>query len=876
MTSKRDVLDEQMAQRFRWRVTLPGDLAAAPEPPAPPAPPAPEGRATKKSDDEVSAEERERWEHAARACAELARQVERAWAMTVPARQAAATASLLERVERLSFDVVGMREHPLEAVRLWRLVVRHYAKLPRGARKSAVHTLSFAPLSPHQRELVDLLVEAAETGDGWLTFMLERGPAEDATGRKHPDLGARLARVLERGSTWAARETAARWLSFADLRDAIPALRRAIRQPHARLRWAALEILVERAPESLTPDDVRWLLEDAVEHPTPRGFGSRAYETAMGYEDVLVAAVAKVPPPDGWKPLEIIADGGGAHIRKERAGLDSGWALRALAAGYPERALARIDRELATSRSYRRRDAVEAAGLLPDDLARPRLLEGAAGPGHHTIERAKALWFERFGEACPVTPLAGLPTWVLSAPPSEKLLSRLAVLQGSSDDARGAMLEVLIAEAPTQAEAERGAPLTADQRETLALLLYSLRDLSLAHRRPALPATDEKWVELLLERFGDPAFEGLAALAAQASRAGVDHEWLGALASRARTGGLRPAWRDRLREIACAALASPAWGGATSPLVALTNVGAPPELMDRLWSIAMTELTDDLTRRWSYSYARLWAADALAGMKDAPALDDRIAAEGEAALAARDFSKLERVVLLGSRRRTPAALDLGERCIALVDDDPAAQNAAQQCAYALEGAGRIGEAWLVDALSRPESLRFSIAARLCRRSKLATVRAALESALGSPARAGSAACEAAEALVAMEALPVTDPCLAGIIERAPARARGSLLGTLLHFGAAFAPLRVHFMDLLLDPDEKAAENAFEDLYAKQPEGTWELFEAILPLQPNPAIREAIQRHLGEPSEAEIYWRDGGDDDEEEDDEDLLEDEDDLE
>jgi len=867
--SHRDVLDKEMARRFAWRAPTPGELdelgKAEPEKEPAPAQAAP----AKPSEEEVTDAERERWEQAARQCAELAEQVERVWQMTPRARQEAAAGSLLERAEALGLYIVGMRDHPLAMIRLWRLVVRHYEKMPSRNRRSAVHTLSFAPVSPTHRELVDLLVEAAETGDGWLTFLLERGPAGDEAGRKLPELGGRLARILDEGKTWGARETAARWLQLGDVREGIGALRRALRQPHARLRWTALEVLLEEAPAALTAEDVQWLLEDAVKHPLPRGYGSRSYETADGYSGVLVTAVAKVVPPEGHRPLEAIADGEGVYVRKERAGLDEGWALRALAAGYPERALTRIDRELFGTRMWRRRDAVEAAGLLPPELARPRLLEAASGPGPRSADRAKEIWFERFGGECPVDPLAGVQVALLSAPPSEQLLDRLNVLRRASDEAHGAMLEVLLAEAPE----DPAGGLSAQQREALALLLFSLREMNLLHKRPDLPRSEDAWAELLFRRFGPPALEGLATIAERAALVGVDHGWLAALASLARKGVLPADFVARLRAIARDALLSPAWEGATAPLIVLSNVGPPPDLLDRLWEIVMDRDERRGSARWRYPYSIRWAADSLVAMKDAPALDARLAAEGPEALRARSYVALDRIVDIGCRRGLPEIFALAARCLAAVDEDPESAETAARCAYALVAGKRLEEAWKLDALGRPESLQFQIASYLVRQDRSPAVIGALEQALTSPARGGAAAAEAADALVWMKVLGIDDPRLDAILERAPERARASLGGGLLLIGAPLAPLRRHYAGMLRSADDSTAERAFEDLYVKQPEGIWELLAEVLAEGPNPAIRESIEYRLGKPSEAELYWRDPGDD-EEEDDEDFDDDDDD--
>lgn len=889
--SKQDVLDQELARQFAWRAVSAAELsglgkeAQAPPPSPPPTPPSPPP-----PDEAVAAAEQERWERAAEDCAALAEAVERAWLME-PAQQAAATAKLLDRARRLGFDLMGMGDHPRASARLWRLVVRHYDALPAATRRGGVHALSFAAPPPDEREVVDLLVEAAELGDSWLNFMMERGPACEETARRHPALGARLARVLDAGKTWAARETAARWLSFAVLREALPALRRALRRPHARIRWIALEILLERAPQALSADDVQWLLEDAVVHPLPGGYGTRAHETIEGYADSLLAAVAKVRPPEGWRPLTRIADGRGVHIRKERAGIDAGWALRALAAGYPERALARVDRELAEVRGWRKMDAVEAAGHLPDEHARPRLLEAAMSPAHRIAERARKLWFERFGGECPVERLAGVPVRLLAAPPGERLLARLTVLRGASDEAKGAMLEALLAELPpAPAEGEETPAPGADQREALALILYALREGSLPYRRDMiraqrgldpraaaernergadLPSSEEKWAELLLRRCGEPAWDGLAELAARDARTGVDHGWLSAFASLVRRDVLRPAWIDELRRIAVEGLRSPGWGGSTAPLVVLTQVGPPPELIDLLWPIAMEIPGEDALLRRHYTPG--WAADALTSMQAAPALDARILAGAEEALAARDVKRLERILRMGCRRKLPGALELSARCLALAGEDPVFLGVATQSAYALREAGRLDEGWPLEALGRPESPRFAIATHMIGKDPPPAVLHALERALGGDARGGAAAAEAARVLVWRKIIALDDPRMGGILERAPAPARAELLGSLLLLEAPLEPLRRFYLDLLTGPDKAAAAEAFEQLYGRQPEGTWELFEEARPRCPHTDVREAMSRYLGEPSEPELYWRHADDEEDDEDLDELLED-----
>lgn len=854
--SKRDVLDREMARRFAWRTSEPEALPAPAETPAPAPPPDPEAR-------------RQHAEYAEQRCRELAERIAQVWDMTSPPQQADATRKLVRMATRLGFDILRMDDHPLEAVRLWRLVVRHRAQLRRGT--SALFGLGFMPVSPCIREVVDLLVEAAETGDSGLEFLLDRQAASEEVGRRHPELGARLARVVDTARTWKARVIAARWLSLDEFPDAIPALRRALRMRHARLRHCAIFILSQMQGPALRAEDVMWLLEDAVIHPLPGGVGRIG--AVIDYEGALIDAVKKEPPAEGWRPLETIARGGGAHIRRDREGLGSGWALRALAAGYPERALARIDRELASRDGWRRNDLVEAIGLLADELARPRLLAAAAFVDHRVAEKANEIWFARFGGKCPVDPLAGVPVELLSEAPSERLLSRLTVLRGASDEARNTMIDALLAEAP-----EREAPpesLSADQREALALLLFLLRHAGWRHTRPASKRLSEgEWVSQLLRRFGAPAFDGLATIAEPAAVAGVPYGWLSALVGAAREGKLSEPQKDRLRAIGCAALASPAWNGTAAPLDALAVVGAPAALLERLWAIVTATPGDgEEPDRRDFDTKRS-AVEALATLRDAPELDARTAAAAEQARAGRRWDLFERLVDLGSKRGAAAVLDVAERAVAGYDGDPRAFGPLYRAVWALEKAGRIDGEWLLERARRPESPVFAIAARhACKRSPEA-VHAALRDALDSPARGGAAAAEAAARLVALDALAVEDERLAGIVERAPEPGRTDLVAMLIDCGAPLSTWREHVSAILLRPGDDESSEVLEALWSKQPEGTYELFEELLPRVTAENVRGLMEHHLSAPSAAELYWADRNVDEDHDDEDSFDEDEDD--
>lgn len=887
--TKRDVLDETLAKRFSWRISEPADISEPTPQPPPPAASAPSAVSALSTAGDAEQPEpitteatQELRKRRAREREDFADQVARAWQITSPSHQAAATVKLFQRAQGFGVELAGMVNHPRESALLWRLIVRHFDALPAHDRKFGAHALGFMSLSPELRDVAELLAEVAENGSSSLAFMMEMsGALVDPIGRRYPELGRRLARILEEGKTWASREIAARWLGLAEPRDAIPALRRALRGPHARVRTFALEVLLDKTPPAVTEDDVQWLLDDAVAHPLGRDYGSRAFDTAFGYAEALIDAVAKVRPPEGYRPLEIIADGGGAHIQAHRSTLDAEWALRALAAGYPERTPARIDERLFDRSQWKRRTAVEAAALLTEEQARPRLLEAAAGPGNSASEHAKELWFKLFGQACPVSELSGVQVDLLASAPSERFLSCLLVLRGASDDAIGAMRASLLANAPPRIE-ERptAAPrdLSPEQRETLVLLLFSVRDHG--PRRPGVPWTEREWTDELVRRFGAQAFEGIVRLAARGARVGLDHEWLTALSDLAREGWLSPEQRGQLRAVATEVLSSDAWDGATSPLIALNQVGAPPELLDRLWSIAVAIEPDDETAHdtWKktrrYHYAASWASDVLIAMKDAPALDARIAEEAQRAFEEREYETLERLIAIGGRRMVPTVLDLAARVVDAIDEDPTSFKVALRSAQALEMAKLAHEGWLLDLVSRPESGRFAIGAQLARKTSPPSVHAALSSALDSTARGGATAADAASSLIWLDMLGLDDARLDGILERAPERERVALIGAMLRVDAPLARVGRLAADLLVSADEEIAPEMLEELLMKDPDGTPELLEAVLPRVTLRGVKESIQDHLNLPSEADLYWCDSDEDDDEDDDSEAVEEDDD--
>jgi hypothetical protein len=337
----------------------------------------------------------------------------------------------------------------------------------------------------------------------------------------------------------------------------------------------------------------------------------------------------------------------------------------------------------------------------------------------------------------------------------------------------------------------------------------------------------------------------------------VEHGLLGALGDAAKAGALDEASCERLRDLAVGALEDPTFLARRTPLVLLLHVRPPPSSLERLWAMAVTPgLPDDDLRRW--------AAYALAAMKDDGALDARLLADADGALSDGAWPRFERLLEIGQRRALDGMLSAAMRCLEAPDGDTAWLSAARASAYALRGTARLSERWLIAALRDPGAPRFAIAADAAPWHGSPEVRSALEEALGSGAREGRAAAEAAQALVILKAIGVDDPRLGGILDGAPEHERLGLLANLTFFGAPLAPLRRWYVELLVSKDPRVAAEAFEDLYGRDLEGTWELFESVLPLGPLEPARGRIERYLGVPSEAETYWSDCDVEDEDDD------------
>ncbi len=123
--------------------------------------------------------------------------------------------------------------------------------------------------------------------------------------------------------------------------------------------------------------------------------------------------------------------------------LDESWALRALAAAYPEDSLDAIDAQMQHDWAIYRAQALEAIELLPEEHAKPRLLKFARDPSPGVAERARGIWLQRFASTCPVGPLDALMPELLEGAPRDRLLARVTAKRATNIDARSRLANAL-------------------------------------------------------------------------------------------------------------------------------------------------------------------------------------------------------------------------------------------------------------------------------------------------------------------------------------------------------------------------------------------------------------------------------------------------
>jgi hypothetical protein len=815
--SKNDELDRRRAAAFAWRFSKPGEAIVLPDEDHAEAAPK-TGAASRGASAEPAGAGGDGYISAAYdACDEMADEIERVWDLP-ETEQASALEPLLLRASELGLGLCAMQHYPWQSVRLLRLAVRCRDALPDEAWEAAWTSATWLDYS--HPEIVDLLVEVAHARATSLvaTLMLVIPDTRWQAIARISGAVTRIARLIDDGPGYVIRGIAVAWISCTGGREAVPALRRALREPHFVLRYRALDVLHRRFPDMLQEDDLLFLLRDAVRHAPPDNLMDEDIRQAnFDFPDTLEAAVAHLRPRAALEPLVTIAEDRGVSRWRLRSCLDAAWALGVLAAAFPEQATPLIDKRLAHVQRDRRRMAVEAAGRLPDALARPRLLAAAADAVPEIADRAQALWLQRYSEICPLDPLAGLETSLLAGPPSEQMRSRLGVLRSGPLEARAAMVEVLLGEAPDP--------------EALVLLLFAIVDSRLweLKPRPGLPEYRETFCRVLVERFGVPAVHGLLALEARyQGRWGWLHAIVTALTSDAIPAAAHPALRAVATRYITEADGRPEYDA----IAILAHLGPPPELVERLWQLARDPAEP--------FYVHHIAVRALALVPaDDRVLNRAVLAEMEAAFAAPDLPRFALAAAVGFARKLPAAAALAERALAELGparpDDPRVIAALADCIEGLATAGRLPESFLSDALRRPGTYSCAVAARCSLRRKLQDPEVeALRAALTGDDPACAA--EAARTLLGQGILAPENADLPAIAARAPAVLRAELIYQMWGRGA---PLRDHWSllePLLVSADPDVTEPLRHLSYDLEKSGLRDELRALLPRVVDPELR----------------------------------------
>jgi hypothetical protein len=769
---RHDQIDATRAKHFAWQFLRPGDsqriaellraaeagdvdegghVGAAPVLPATPS----EGQLGRSRD------------KARLGCHALAVAVAEAWAITDDETSVRPVKRLLARADRLGIALVGMDAHPVEAIRLLRLFVRHSRRMTRRQRERAVWVAAAVPLD--HPETADLLVEIARAGDRATAEVL----LEDE--EWNPDLGdvdalaARLADVIDEGPSDASRAIAVDLLARLERPGAaVPALRRALRQPCFPVRAHALHALATAVPCAVAEDDLVLILRDLVAHAPPDALegGEDQEEDERMMADAVIASLAHVQPAEVEEALLDLID-----AEHDAIWLDAGWATEALAAAFPETAAAMVDHWLKCARSHERVRALAALERLPADLAEPRLRLAATDPALSVREGARRQWLQRFEKVCPVGATDVLGYECLAESPSEHFVSRLSVMQGRVKEARQAMARALLAEAPDP--------------EALVLLLQLVGDDD-ESGEPKLSSREDAWGQTLVERFGAVGVRGLCAIAERFPEP-ESFGWMRRLGDLLEGGVIARDHVGPVRDLAARQVGSEDAGRVDDALRVLAVAGAPLDLLDRILRLA---LDDDL----GASEAR----GLIVGWPDR-AVDARLASEMALALASREWIRLRHAAWMALERCAPAARVIAQRVIEVAERDPDAIDAAVECARRLREAGELDRSWALAALSRPASPIFAVAARAWRRD--VEVRAALEEALLSTARGGASAVEAAIALLQSE--PVLNPRdrrLAAVLGAAGASQRAELVHVMCTQGAPLTTVAAHLEELLVSPD----------------------------------------------------------------------------
>lgn len=828
---KSDELDPRLAAAYAWRILKPGE-SLEPEPEPEPTPreddendgdekaDAPTGKQARAAASAKALEELRN--DAARACQSLADGVDRAWALP-PEQKPIAVDALVESAAKLGIGLTAMQEHPLQSVRLLRLVIACGDRLSSEADEAALGCALW--LDYTHPEIIDALLELSRAGDtrlGGSLVMALHGDRGKYLARI-PGASARFAQLLDEGPSQTTRCMALDWLSAAARRDAVPALRRALRCGQFPVCTRALDLLSRDFPDAIEPDDVLFLLEDAVTHELP--LHDRDDETVNAcreYPFILDDVVVRVRPSGGASALMRVESGRCAGESYRDGGLDSAWALSLLAAAYPEDAIPLID-ELQRHLEWDRRvRAVEAAGRLPDEAAWPRLLKAAADGVPEIASQAHKRWLARRAEICPLDPLAGVPASLLQGPPSERLLSRLALLRTAKLEARAAMAEVLLAEAPSP--------------ESLVPLLFAAVDSGLweRDRRPGFPEDRPDFCRRIIAAFGPCAVTGLLDLAELYPEG--RYGWLDTLSELVDKDEVPEPAFPELRAAAVRRFNATIGRTGYRTLRLLEKLGTPPELVPAIWALSQDEVEDH--------FIRSAAGDVLASLPEHDAsLDNAVMDEMTDALADFDLPRFSRAAAVGVGRKIPAAVTLSLDALAKHARTPepfsADVDALEACFIALLQVGQMPDGWVEDALSRPATAAFAIAARRTWMDPTPDRRRILRESLSNGDPFTEA--EAAVTLVHLGEIKASGAEVERIVTRAPLSPRAALVWLMLYARVSMKRLWPLLEDVLASSDPEVTERFHFTIHAiAYKHKMASRLQALLPRIVDPVLRDAVE------------------------------------
>ena len=680
---------------------------------------------------------------------------------------------------------------------------------------------------------------------------------------EYHQLTARMCAIIDNeAASWDSRALATEWLLLSCTIAALPTLRRALRLPHLGVRWRALAVLLYSfSPAELQAEDLQFLVDDLFEHP-PLSLRDRLVLTRPGlgdYAETLTAAILRLRPPGVAKSLLRLLRGENVSRALYRSPCGDTWALATLAAGYPEQALEWVDRDLSSSYSIYRYRGIAAVRELPEALARPRLFRAAMDAAPMVASGARRAWEHRYGSPfepglapsgdltararLELGPLADL----LESPPSESMFSRLAILRGESAEARQAILEVLLDEAPKQ--------------ESLVLLVFAMADSSLllTRLRKRLPKDYQALCLAVCRRFGAPGLRALCLLADCYPGPNGDGGLLPLLGI-ARRSRLRRADLVPLRELVVRRLQTGGPEAGRTALMILHHLGAPDSLREHLLDRVETNDSGAL------SYA---AAGVLAQRPRDRELAASLPARIEAAYQAQDMRTLRHLVFALPSRAAWAqklARSILSRWSAQGSAAPMNcdtkemhwQGAAEHCLELLQTANLLPPQWLDAALAAPAHRDFLIATRLLRADSDLTParRAALAAALVSTEHGGAAALEAAVTLLRLhqETTP-DDPRLLHLLGKTQGEWRARLLGMMLYRQPLTLALQPFLEQCLCTEDPEEAESMLSDLHRLITQGHRELLSQLLPKIQVAALANELRHELSSRSEASSYWCD---------------------